>query len=973
MRPRKSVALVVTLAIAAAVILVLGGPMFGQYSTSLLAASSDSSSAPKQILHSMTPGVPTVSLTEQERTWLREHPVIRVAQDPGWAPVEFADEQGNPSGISADYLQLVEQRLGVTFQQVRNLSWQESFSRLKRWEIDMTTCVTVTPERIKFWAFTKPYLEIPIVILAQRDVTYISGMHELTGKKLAVVDGYALVEWLSRDFPGIRLVKVKNVADGLLLLQKGEVFGFVDNLLVTSYYLTKLKAVDLKVAGTTPYVNAQSMAVRKDWAIFAGILQKALDSISPSERDAIYAKWVPVRYEYGFNYRLFWRFLALFVVILAGLIIWNRRLSREIRQRKAAEAALQRNEALLRQTQEVTRVGGWEYDVTSDHLVWTEEIYRIFEVPRDYNPNGAQKAAEFFLAEDRARITEAFNRAVEQGEPYDLELQVITAKGRNLWVRTVGKTEQKENKVVRVFGNILDITERKRSAEELADSNKLLQIIINTAPVRVFWKDTKLRYLGCNLAFAQDAGMANPAELIGKDDYQLWRKELAEQYRADDRLVIDSGVPKLSYDEMQNKPGGGYVWVRTSKVPLCNEQYEIIGMLGIYEDITERKLLEAQLIQAQKMEAIGQLAGGVAHDFNNKLGVILGYAELALRHLEQDQPLFNQLQEIRKAADSSADLTRQLLAFARKQTVTPLVLDLNENIEGMLKMLRRLIGEDIELVWLPGMALWPVKVDPAQIDQLLANLSVNARDAINGVGRLIIETEKVTLDAEYCATHAGCVPGDYVLLVVSDNGCGMDQTTQDRIFEPFFTTKEVGKGTGLGLATVFGIVKQNQGFINVYSEPGQGTSFKIYLPRHRGDGGQLRTEDPVLENQGGHERILLVEDDPSIRSIVKIMLETLGYLVMEAGSPREAIQVTEQHVGEIDLLLTDVIMPEINGKDLANLLQPLCPGLKCLFMSGYTANVIAHHGVLDEGVLFVQKPFSLKDLDGKVRAALDTP
>jgi PAS domain S-box-containing protein len=921
----------------------------------------------------MTPGVPGLSLTEQERVWLREHPVIRVAQDPGWAPVEFADEQGNPSGISADYLQLVGQRLGVTFEQVRNLSWQESFSRLKRWEIDMTTSVTVTPDRTRFWAFTKPYLEIPIVILAQKDVTYISGMGELTGKSLAVVDGYALVEWLSRDFPGIRLVKVRNVEDGLQLLQKGGVFGFVDNLLVTSYYLTKLKAVDLKVAGTTPYVNAQSMAVRKDWAIFAGILQKALDSISQSERDAIYAKWVPVRYEYGFNYRLFWQVLAVFAAILAGLIVWNRRLSREIRQRQEAEAALQKNEALLRQTQEVSRVGGWEYDVVSRHVAWTEETYRIFEVSRDFNPNDLQQTAEFYLAGDRALITEALSRAVESGEPYDLELQIVTAKGRNLWVRTVGKVEQEENKVVRVFGNIMDITERKRSAEELADSIKLLQTIINTAPVRVFWKDRNFRYLGCNLAFAQDAGMAHPSDVVGKDDYQLFWEDVAAQYRADDRAVIASGVPKLSYDESQNTPDGKLIWVRTSKVPLCNEQHEIMGILGVYEDITERKLLEAQLAQSQKLEAIGQLAGGVAHDFNNKLGVILGYAELALRRLTPDQPLFHKLQEIRKAAESSADLTRQLLAFARKQTVMPKVLDLNENIDGMLKMLRRLIGEDIELVWLPGNGLWPINMDPAQIDQLLANLSVNARDAIDGVGRLTIETANATLADEYSATHAESVPGDYVLLAVSDNGCGMDKATQDRIFEPFFTTKEVGKGTGLGLATVFGIVKQNRGFIDVYSEPGQGTCVKVYLPRYRGDGAQVQKEAPALENRGGNESILLVEDDPSIRNIVKIMLETLGYLVMAARTPGEAIQLADKHDGEIHLLLTDVIMPEINGRDLFNQLQQLYPNLKCLFMSGYTANVIAHHGVLDEGMVFIQKPFSLKDLDGKVRAALDRP
>ncbi len=268
------------------------------------------------------------------------------------------------------------------------------------------------------------------------------------------------------------------------------------------------------------------------------------------------------------------------------------------------------------------------------------------------------------------------------------------------------------------------------------------------------------------------------------------------------------------------------------------------------EDITEKLSLESQLRQAQKMESVGRLAGGVAHDFNNMLGVIIGHTELALEQMDPAQPLFTSMQEIRKAALRSADLTRQLLAFARKQTVAPKVLDLNETVEGMLKMLRRLIGEDIDLVWLPDSDLWPVKMDPSQIDQILANLCVNARDAIEGVGKITIETHKVTFDEAYCADHSGFIPGDFVMLAVSDDGQGMDKETLDKIFEPFFTTKGIGKGTGLGLATVYGIVKQNNGFINVYSEPGQGTTFKIYLPRHAAETEQMERKARLLPRRG---------------------------------------------------------------------------------------------------------------------------
>jgi len=366
------------------------------------------------------------------------------------------------------------------------------------------------------------------------------------------------------------------------------------------------------------------------------------------------------------------------------------------------------------------------------------------------------------------------------------------------------------------------------------------------------------------------------------------------------------------------------------------------------------------------------LAGGVAHDFNNMLGVIMGQAELALYQMDPAHPLFNRLQEIRKAAERSADLTRQLLAFARKQTVAPKVLDLNETIEGMLKMLRRLIGEDIELAWLPGTKVWPVKMDPSQIDQILANLCVNARDAIAGVGKVIIETQNAGFEDEYCAEHPWFAPGDYVLLAVSDDGCGMDPETLGKIFEPFFTTKGIGHGTGLGLATVYGIAKQNNGFIYVYSEPGHGSTFKVYLPRYAVVTGSIVIESPVAPVKQGDETILLVEDDISMLEMTTLMLELCGYRVLAASSPDEAIRIAMAYKDGIHLLMTDVIMPEMNGRDLAKHLNAFHPQIMCLFMSGYTSNVIAHHGVLDEGVHFIQKPFSRQGLAAKVREALDS-
>jgi signal transduction histidine kinase len=400
-------------------------------------------------------------------------------------------------------------------------------------------------------------------------------------------------------------------------------------------------------------------------------------------------------------------------------------------------------------------------------------------------------------------------------------------------------------------------------------------------------------------------------------------------------------------------------------------------MISTVWDVTDRKRaeeeknkLQAQLLQAQKMESVGRLAGGVAHDFNNKLGIIIGNVEMAMMRVQPKDPIYLELDEIFKAGQRSADLVRQLLAFARKQTINPKVLDLNATVSSMLNMLRRLIGEDIHLAWMPGMDLRPVKIDPSQIDQILANLMVNARDAINGVGKVTIETDNVSFDETYCGEHPGFVPGNYVLMAVSDDGAGMIKGVHEHIFEPFFTTKEVGKGTGLGLATVYGIVKQNNGFINVYSEPGKGTTFRIYFPRFEDEKGE--TEVPNAQPvEGGSETVLIVEDETAILKIGKALLESLGYRVLTANTPKEAIQMARGHSLAIDLLLTDVVMPEMNGRALAEEIKLIHPRLKCLYMSGYTANVIAHHSILDEGVNFVEKPFTLKNLAAKVRQALD--
>lgn len=389
-------------------------------------------------------------------------------------------------------------------------------------------------------------------------------------------------------------------------------------------------------------------------------------------------------------------------------------------------------------------------------------------------------------------------------------------------------------------------------------------------------------------------------------------------------------------------------------------------------DVAEkhRHKIERQLLQGQKMEAVGRLAGGVAHDYNNMLGVIMGYSEMALEKIATDNSVYGYINKIVDAAKRSKELTRQLLAFARCQTIAPKVLNINDAVQSMLKMLPPLIGEDITLTWYPGEQIWPIKIDPSQIDQILANLCVNGRDAINGVGKIIIKTSNIEIDDKFCSLHQGFVPGEFVQLTLSDDGAGMDASILDHLFEPFFSTKANGKGTGLGLSTVYGIVKQNNGFINVMSEMGHGTTFEIYLPRISGQLVEALTKSTVQTSLGNNETILVVEDEAAILNLTKRMLRQLGYRVIATDSSMEAIDIVENHSEPIDLLISDVIMPELNGRDLANQLRKITPALKVLFMSGYPSSVIINRGVLDKELCLLQKPFSKKELATKVREVL---
>jgi PAS domain S-box-containing protein len=529
-----------------------------------------------------------------------------------------------------------------------------------------------------------------------------------------------------------------------------------------------------------------------------------------------------------------------------------------------------------------------------------------------------------------------------------------------------------KDRLVRLGPALLEALERARQREALRAQERLLRQIIDANPSLIFVKDWNGRFVLVNQATAHVYGTTVEA-LVGKTegDFNRNMEEVAHFLR-DDRAVMSSGQPKIIAEEPVTNPTTGDTrWFQTIKVPLRSPAEGTATLLGVATEITERKRLEEQLLQSQKMEAVGQLAGGVAHDFNNILTAIVGYTDLLASELASNVRQLEDLEEIRKAARRAAALTRQLLAFSRKQVLEPRIIDVNAVVLNLDKMLRSLISENIELKTDLADNLGAARADPNQIEQVIMNLAINARDAMPDGGTVTIETGNVTLDDAYAAQHVSVIPGEYVMLAVSDTGCGMDEKTKSRIFEPFFTTKPAGRGTGLGLSTVYGIVKQTGGNIWLYSEPGKGTTFKIYLPAIAALPEDIGKVAPAEAPRRGAGTVLVVEDDEQLRRLTHRALDAQGYTVLVADRGATALDIARRHKGEIDLLLTDVIMPDTNGRKLAETIRAARPGMRVLYMSGYPDGAIASHGMLEPGVAYLAKPFTTEAITRKVREVLE--
>jgi two-component system, cell cycle sensor histidine kinase and response regulator CckA len=565
----------------------------------------------------------------------------------------------------------------------------------------------------------------------------------------------------------------------------------------------------------------------------------------------------------------------------------------------------------------------------------------------------------YIVKEDRNIYFRQHQQLLETQGPQHYELRMLQKDGTPFWtgISTIATLDNNNARLCKA--TISDITGRKRAEEAF-------RVLVNRAPLGIFLIQDG-NFVLVNPGFEAISGYREE-ELLGRKSHCLAAPESDKVVRREaiKRLKGETSVPFEFQFIAKNGETRWGMETLASTIYLGNRV-----TLGYFLDITEHKTLEAQFLQAQKMEAVGRLAGGVAHDFNNLLSVIFGYGDLINQKIHEQDPLARYLGEIMKASDRAAALTRQLLAFSRKTILMPQILNLNDQLTEIEKMLARLLGEDIEIWVILDPALGAVNADPGHIEQIVMNLAVNARDALPKGGKLTLETANVYLDEDYAQRHTYVTPGHFVMLAVTDNGQGMDAATKARIFEPFFTTKELGRGTGLGMSTVYGLVKQNGGYIEVESEVGHGTTIKVYLPRVQETVATVSAAKPIDRDLHGSETILVVEDEDMLRESICRGLKIYGYTVLAARDGGEAIFLCEGDPGPIDLLLTDVVMPQMNGRDLADRLSPLQPEIKVLYMSGYTENAIVHHGVLETGISFIQKPFRIKKLMEKIRGILD--
>jgi PAS domain S-box-containing protein len=902
------------------------------------------------------------SLTDDERAWLRDHPVIRVGHDPSWSPMEFTDERGVHAGMSADYLAIAEARLGVTFERVHDPSWQDAYTRMKRWEIDVAPCVAITPERSSFWEFTEPYLTIPIVVATQREVTYVGDMRELVGKSVAVVEGYAIDGWLTRDVPDINLVRVANPDAGIALVQKGEAFAYIDNLLIIGSHLAKANIYDIKVAGQTPYTNAQRMAVRKDWEPLARILDKALRTIPEKKRNEIYRKWLPVRYERMFDYALFLRALAVFAAVLLGLTYWNEKLRREVSSRKKAEHELRASELRFRAMVETFPLAIY---LSRGPEQKTEYVNPMFAKLFGYTVDNIECLSDWYHlafpdASYRAAVSEEWARRAKNA----IDLQ-RSAPPLEVVVTCKDGSKKDACWYFIALGDLtyacgLDLTARKQAESVVATEKERLAVTLRSIGEGVITTDLNGNIVLLNRVAEELCGWAQ-TQAQGEPIARVFRvvrgAGRAPVVNAAEKVLVTGEAEEFTGERWLVALDGTERLITDSAAPIKDRDGIVLGVVLVFRDITEEQKLLESMWRADRLEALGLLAGGIAHDFNNLLAGFFGCVELAKANSDPKSRAAMYLESALSALPRAKGLTHQLLTFSRGGAPIRSAGALGPWLRETT--LFALSGSNVACSFNIAETLWRCDYDQTQIGRVIDNIVINAVQSMPRGGSLQVTAENVTLK-EFEVPNLR--HGHYVRISFSDTGTGISPDVKPRIFDPFFTTKE--KGTGLGLAAAYSIIKKHEGEITVDSHVGAGTTFRLILPASD----DLFDAPPVSEPRAhrGQGRVLVMDDDRSVQTAIGGMLEIMGYDVAYAADGKEATRsILEANATghPFRIALVDLTIPGgLGGEETVTHLRSAQADLLVFVVSGYSEGPImanpTRYGFTDS----LRKPFTGKEL-----------
>jgi len=916
-----------------------------------------------------------VNFSEEEKGYLRNKGSIKMCVDPEWMPFEQINENGVHEGMAADLLKLMQQRSGVTLELLQTTSWSESLEMAKNRQCDIFSLAMATPERREYMSFTSPYLSFPFVIATLSDKIFVDHIEQVLDKPLALVKGYAYTEILKNRYPNTQFIEVETLKAGLQRVQDKQVYGFVGALATIAYTVQQEGMSDIKIAGKFDDSWELAIGTRKDQPLLLSVMQKMTNTLSKEEKRTSYNTWFAVKFDKYKDYSMAWKIFFSGLALVTVILYWNRTLytaktakQKSLNELSVAQSELEKTNKDLAESHKIARIGSWYWDITNDKTDVSDEFYELVGLRRDDFQITHNNYPELIYPDDRGHFAQVTKKAFRDKKAYFVEYRVIHPnKGEIYVIERAEVLLGEDGTPVKLIGTIQDITDMKKLEVE----KERLATAIEYASETVVITDINGIIQYVNPAFEKLTGYTRK-EAIGQNPSILSSGRHNEAFYKKMWAVLLRG--KAWNGRFTNKKKDGSLFEEEVTLsPIKDKAGEITSFVAIKRDVTKEIELDKKLQQAQKMETIGTLAGGIAHDFNNILGAIIGYAEMARDDSPKGSSVVNDLDKVLEASDRAAGLVKQILAFSRQDKIEYVPIQPASIVKKSIEMLHSTLPTTIDITQDIDSETGLIFADPTQIHQILMNLCTNAFHAIEETGgKLNISLKAIDLSSEDLTREPHIEAGTFVQLSVSDSGVGIPQEFRDKIFDPYFTTKEVGKGTGMGLSIIHGIVKSYGGFITFYSELGQGTVFHIFLPIITK---AMLPDEKAIETikhlPVGRENILFIDDEDILADLGKDMLERLGYNVTVRMSSLEALETFQNQPEYFDLVITDQTMPGMTGADLARRMLQIRPDIPIILCTGYSS-IISEEKAKSIGIReFALKPLTKKNIAGTIRKVLD--